>query len=243
MSRNILITNDDGVQAPGLARLASIAKNFGNVTVIAPDQQCSAMSHHITLHKYIEVYPVDFPVKEITAYSATATPSDCVRFGLLNFVPNADLVLSGINYGNNCGSEIQYSATVGAALEAAQVGVHAIAFSEGINGNPETNDLYLFQVLAELIQRPLPHNAIWNVNFPNSASTSYKGILWNREIASNAFYCDSYDMEKISDGGYRLRINGEYREVADEGTDMRAVIDGYISIGVVNNLSSLKLEI
>lgn len=237
--KKILITNDDGITADGIIRLARVAAKLGEVTVMAPDHQCSAMSHRITLSEPIDVYPVpDFPVEGVRAYKSTGTPADCVRFGLLNFIEGkADLVLSGINYGYNAGSDIQYSGTAAAALEAASTGVHAIALSEGANGVHEVTDKYLEQVIVDLMEKPLGFNQIWNVNFPECKLSEFKGILENRTVSPTAFYTDSYREESLPEGGTRLFVDGEYRTEALEGTDFRACVDNYISVGIVNNIN------
>ena len=147
-----------------------------------------------------------------------------------------DVVLSGINFGFNSGTDIQYSATVGAALEAACVGVHAIAFSEGFDDVHEVTEAYLEEMIAKLIDRKLSYNQVWNVNFPGCKLSEIKGILEDRVIARNSFYNDEYIEELLEDGTMRLRVEGHYHEVAEAGTDFRAIVDGYISVGVVNNL-------
>ena len=234
--RKILITNDDGIQAGGLIRLAMAAQQFGEVTVIAPDSERSANSHKITIRDPITVREADFPVEGVVAYESTGTPVDCVRFGLLNFVHGADLVLSGINRGYNSGTDIQYSATVGAALEAACVGVHAIALSEGFGDCHEVTDDYLKDIIADLMDRPLAYNQIWNVNFPDCRLYECKGIIENRTVAGNSFYRDEYVEERCEDGSIRLCVHGTYYEDAADGTDVRAIIDRYVSVGIVNNL-------
>ena len=231
----ILITNDDGITTDGIIRLATCAKKFGDVVVVAPEHQCSAMSHRITLREPIEVWEHDFPVEGVRAYATNGTPADCVRFGLLNFAPESDVVMTGINYGFNSGTDIQYSATVGSALEAACVGVHAIAFSEGMNGCHEVTDAYLEQVMGELIERKLDYNQVWNVNFPQCKLTEFEGILEERTIAHNAFYNDSYAETILPNGRIRLDMNGQYYEDGAEGTDVHAIITNHISIGIVNN--------
>lgn len=146
------------------------------------------MSHRITLRETIEFFPVDFPVEGVHAYASTGTPADCVRFGILNIVKEKpDYVFSGINYGYNSGTDIQYSATVGSALEAACAGVHAIAFSEGASECHEVTDAYLEQMLKELMEQPLAHNQIWNVNFPQCELEKLRGILYDRKIADCGF--------------------------------------------------------
>ena len=235
--RTILITNDDGIWADGLVRLAEAASQLAKVYVIAPEGQCSAMSHKITLREPIDVCPVDFPIQGVEAYASSGTPADCVRFGMLNILKSKpDAVLSGINFGFNCGSDIQYSATVGAAMEAACSGIPAIAFSEGIDGTHEVTDAYLGKILSDLLERKLLFNQIWNVNFPQCNLEQFQGILEGRSVAHNAIYKDSYLQEALPGGGFRLTVSGELHEEAAEGTDFRAIVDGYISIGIVNNL-------
>ena len=236
--KKILITNDDGIEADGIIRLAEAAKRFGEVWVVAPDGQRSAMSHKITLREHIDVYEDrTFPVPGVHAYRSTGTPADCVRFGRLNIVgTNPDLVLSGINYGFNAGTDTQYSATVGAALEAACEGIHAIALSEGACDCHEVTDAFLEQIIEEYMERPLEFNQIWNVNFPQCPMSSYRGILTERIVAPNGFYKDHYDEVPLPDGGRRLTVNGIYHEEAAEGTDFKALVEGYISISKIHNI-------
>ena len=235
--RRILITNDDGIGSDGLRRLVEAAVKLGEVWVVAPEKECSAMSHRILLREPIDVHPYDFPVAGVKAFSTSGTPADCVRFGLLNIVKGSvDVVLSGINFGFNCGSDLQYSATVGAAMEAASVGVRAIALSEGMGDCHEVTDDCLDEILQTYIDEELPFNQILNINFPWCKRSEFKGILTDRIVARNAFYHDTYVEEPLPDGGIRLRVSGEYYEDASLSTDVRAVIDGYISIGMVRNL-------
>ena len=100
--RTILITNDDGIEAGGIVRLAEAAAEFGEVWVVAPARQMSAASHSITLHSPLDIYPHSFPVPGVRAFSCSGTPGDCVRTGSLSILPRRpDVVLSGINYGFN----------------------------------------------------------------------------------------------------------------------------------------------
>ena len=234
----ILITNDDGINASGIIRLAEVAKKFGEVWVVAPDGQRSAMSHSITLRTYIDVYPdKTFPVEGVHAYKCSGTPGDCVRVGVLNIVPGKpDVVFSGINYGYNLASDIQYSATAGAAFEAAFQGVHTIAFSEGMSECHEVTDRYLEEIIAELIDKKLEEGQIWNVNFPDCKLDEFKGILRNRIVSRQAFFSDSYTEERLENEGIRFMVNGKYTGAGEEGTDFGAVINNYVSIGVVSNI-------
>ena len=237
--KTILITNDDGISADGLIRLAAAAQSFGEVWVVAPEAQRSAASHSITLHSYIDVRPAAFPVPGVHAFASSGTPGDCVRVGSLSVMPaRPDIVLSGINYGYNAASDIQYSATCGAAFEGAFQGYHAIALSEQAKKNHEVTDAYLGGILRRLIEKPLGPGQIWNVNFPGCPLSECRGILENRRVSRGMFYKDHYNaVAELPDGGIRYMVEGEYQEDAEDGTDFRALVDGYISIGIVNNLS------
>ena len=148
--RNILITNDDGISAGGIIRLARAAQAFGRVYVAAPEAQRSAASHSITLHGTIDVFRAEFPVPGVKAFACSGTPGDCVRLGCTVLLPEKpDAVLSGINFGYNAASDIQYSATAGAAFEGAFQGCLAIAFSEGTNDHPEVADHFLHGLLGD----------------------------------------------------------------------------------------------
>lgn len=238
---NILITNDDGILAPGLQRLAQIAQVFGDVYVVAPDAQRSGVSHGINLHRSIICRPFDFPVAGVTAYSCDGTPADCVRVGTLNLVPGgADLVLSGINNGYNVASDVQYSATVGAAMEGAFQKVPSIAISEESADHPDIADLYLKDILSKLIKMPLGQNQVWNVNFPKGSLGDCQGILWDRVVSTDEFYKDRYEgycQENDDSGAIHFSVIGVRNWKGSEGTDLDAVLRGYISVGAISNLS------
>ena len=234
----ILITNDDGIEAAGIVRLAKAAKEFGEVWVVAPESQRSAASHSISLHSAIDIYPYDeFPIDGVHAYFCSGTPGDCVRVGGLNVMPEKpDVVLSGINFGLNVASDIQYSATAGAAFEATFQGYHAIAFSEGCHFQDVT-DKYIREILKRLLDLPLKPGHIHNVNFPDCPLSDCKGILYNRTVSQGMFYKDHYNVvEELDDGGIRYMVEGVYTPEAEEDSDYHAVLNNYVSVGVVNNI-------
>ena len=236
--RRILITNDDGIYADGLIRLAKAALKYGEVWVVAPEYQMSAASHSITLHSPIDIKPYVFPVRGVMAFSCSGTPGDSIRVGSLNVLPGKpDIVLSGINHGQNVGTDIQYSATAGAAFEGSFQGCLSIALSEGTGESHEVTDCYLDRILSELIDQKLPDGQIWNVNFPNGSVEKCKGILWDRTVSQAVIYEDRYiEQERLPDGTRRFMIEGTYQSEAEEGTDFRAFLDGYVSVGVVRNI-------
>ena len=236
--RRILITNDDGINADGIIRLAKSAVEFGEVWVVAPDSQRSAMSHSITLRHSVEAWKVDFPVDGVHAYACSGTPGDCVRIGSLNIVPGKpNHVFSGINYGFNAATDIQYSATAGAAFEAAFQGIHTIAFSEDACEIHDVTDQYLNEIIAELLDKPLGVNQIWNVNFPGCRLAECNGILRDRKVSTEAYYEDRYIETTVSEGRISYMVEGIRNYYASEGTDLKAILDDFVSIGIVTNIS------
>ncbi|MBQ8961269.1 MAG: 5'/3'-nucleotidase SurE [Ruminococcus sp.] len=238
MNRLILITNDDGISSEGLIALARAASRLGEVWVVAPDSQRSAVSHAITLHGTFDVFPAEFPVDGVRAFSCTGTPSDCVRIGALTVLPRKpDAVLSGINKGYNTATDIQYSGTAGAAFEGAFQGCLSIAFSEQARSCHEVSEAYLGDILEELMGRSLLPGQIWNVNFPGCPLAECRGVLYDRTVSEGMFYRDRYRVvEELPGGGVRYEVEGIYNEDAEEGTDFRAVVENYISVGIVNNV-------
>lgn len=235
---SILITNDDGIAADGIIRLAAAARNFGEVWVVAPLTQRSAASHSISLHNPIDIYPHEFPVEGVRAFSCSGTPGDCVRVGCLSIMPQRpDTVLSGINFGFNVASDIQYSATAGAAFEASFQGLRAIALSEPASSRHDVTDRYLHEILARLLEEPAAGGQIRNVNFPACPPEDCKGILWNTSVSRGMIYRDRYNLlEQLTNGGQRFMVEGIETAEAEDGTDFRAILDGYISVGTVNNI-------
>lgn len=241
MNRKILITNDDGITADGIIRLAKAAVKYGDVWVVAPESQRSAASHSITLRTHVDVEQVDFPVEGVKAYAISGMPGDCVRIGVLNIVPDKpDVIFSGINFGYNCATDLQYSATAGAAFEGTFQGITSIAFSEGFNGLHETTDDYLDEVIGELVDKPYEEGIIWNVNFPDCKREQCKGIKRGVTVSSNPVYNDTYAEERISETVVRYTVKGILNDMAEEGTDLQALNEGYVSIGTVSNVGVNK---
>ena len=236
---SILITNDDGIKSDGLLRLAKIARRFGEVWAVAPDGQRSAASHAISLHNTIDIYPYDFPAEGVHAFSCSGTPGDCVRTGCLSIMPHKpDIVISGINHGYNTASDIQYSGTCGAAFEGAFQEILSFAVSEQANDCHEVTERFLPDILAELMKKPLGYGQIYNLNFPGCPLNECRGVLYDRKVSHSMFYRDSYVVtKKLPRGGMRLMVSGLYGEDAEEGTDSRAVVDKYVSVGIAHNIS------
>ena len=233
---NILIVNDDGIEAYGIAKLAAMAANFGDVWVVAPEGQCSGMSQRLAIFSELNVQEREFPATVRAAYSVSGTPADCVKVALKSLLPVwPDYVFSGINAGFNAGYDIAYSGTVGAAMEAVLHDIPAIAFSTQHDGSYEITDKYLMPIAEELMQKS---NAgeIWNVNFPGGQACDFKGIIRGTEAAQSFFFENDY--QKLEREGKIVftpfaKLLGP--NDAPKGTDVWAVLNGYIAIGRIKN--------
>lgn len=233
---NILISNDDGISAPGIVRLAQAAKQFGNVTVVAPAGQCSAMSQKLTIYTEMEVLPANaFPVEGVKAWSVTGSPADCVKVALEYLSIRPDVVFSGINNGFNTGFDIAYSGTCGVCFEAIFQGVPAIAFSNQDEAYNPLIEKYLAPLAEEALRTTIGKNAFWNINFPNCGLSDFRGILRERVPAKMQLYKDNIVEKQYPDGRVTISQCGipSGPEDAPEGTDVHAVLNGYISVGKV----------
>ena len=188
--RKILLVNDDGIDSEGIIELARLASDFGEVTVAAPSSQCSGMSQRITITNHLVGRRTTFPVDGVTAYSIDGTPADCVMTaigGIMQEKP--DLVLSGINKGYNVGTDILYSGTIGAAMEALVHRVPAIAFSIGKDYTGYALiEQYFHHIMEYCLNDPAGLGAVWNINFPDCDPAQAKGILYDREPAQMEFF-------------------------------------------------------
>lgn len=237
----ILVVNDDSINASGIALLAKAAMKFGEVTVVAPAQQCSAMSQKLTIRGELRVEKEeDFPVPVKAAYKVDGTPVDCVKVALHYILKEKpDYVFSGINDGYNVGFDIAYSGTLGAAFEAVMHGIPAMAFSSTMHAPMDIAEDYLEPVIQELLEAELKPGEVWNVNFPSVDPSDFKGILKDRPVAGVPVYQEKYIPTVYSDGSVSLEISGHPLPVEDGipvGTDVDAVMHGYISIGKVKSV-------
>lgn len=225
----ILITNDDGIFADGIRVLADIAKDFGEVYVVAPDRQRSAVSHGIEIHAPIRVEKVDFPVDVDGAWSVDSTPADCVRIALNNLLEEKpDIILSGINNGTNLGGDILYSGTVAGAIEGYQYKIPSVALS--LDGdNFDVCKCHLGEFLKRYIDMAMDNRYVLNVNIPSCASEEYKGIRYAK-LSKEGQYPFFFRENKISPtvSSYDLHLAGV--APMDEHTDVYFVKHGYIAV-------------
>jgi 5'-nucleotidase len=232
---HILVTNDDGVQAPGLLALAQAMQALGKVTVFAPDKNWSASGHVKTLERPIRVSETVL-ADGTSAFTSDGAPSDCVALPLLGFVEKVDLVVSGINPFSNIGHDVTYSGTVTAAMEAVITGVPGIAFSLASQDKPaNTSTDYshaaqVARVVAEKVMREgLAEGVVLNVNIPYLSVDALKGYLVTRQ--GLRVYRDALDKRIDPRGRPYYWIGGEEPTgVNEEGTDVGALAAGYVSI-------------
>ena len=237
----ILIVNDDSIHAPGIGLLAKAAMEFGEVTVVAPASQCSAMSSKLTIRGSLRVEKVeDFPVPVKAAYKVDGTPVDCVKVALHYILEEKpDYVFSGINDGYNVGYDIAYSGTLGAAFEAVMGGIPAIAFSNAMHAPMHIAEAHLGTVIRELLDAGQGPGEVWNVNFPSVDCDEFKGILRERSVAGVPVYQEKYIPTANADGSTSLEIAGQPLPAESRvpaGTDVDAVMHGYISISKVKSV-------
>jgi len=228
----ILVTNDDGVDSPGLSALARALTRVESVCVIAPNRNWTAAGHTKTLDRPLRVTEITLPGTRLGAYSSDGTPSDCVALGLLGLAPERPrLVVSGINTGPNLGSDITYSGTVSAAMEGVVSGVPAIAIS--LADYYEWNFLYAASFAARLARRVLrvglESDVLLNVNVPRGRRANIKGVKVTR--LGRREYNDELIRRKDPFGRDYYWIGGKPPGGAGEpGTDLHAVAEGYVSV-------------
>jgi len=226
----VLLTNDDGVAAPGLAALAESARKLGEVTIVAPAHELSGVAHAVSITRPIRYKQIKCPGGEV-GYAVDGTPADCVKLAVSAILPRPpELVISGINAGNNVGINALYSGTVAAALEAAMLGLPAFAISLDDVGSADfTMAAELAREIAlRLRQRPLPTGTILNVNVPGIAPGLIKGIKLTHQ--SNAAFTGQ--LEKRSDPKKRdyFWVIGEFQQDPSPFSDLSALRDGYVAI-------------
>ena len=237
---HILLTNDDGIFAPGIRELSKAAVAAGHrVTIFAPDSQRSAASHAISLTRPLKVERV--PFDGITAYSVNGTPADCAKLGLYLMRDDLpDIVLSGINKGSNRGAAIIYSGTVGAATEASICGVPAVAVSLCAfrdDGYEYAAKLGI-RTAEWALRNPLPRGEIYNLNVPYGM----KPLGVRAATVSNEYIFDPiYD---ATPEGYVMVTGENVLPELDENSDVQLTRAGYASLSIIgwNRLAATKLN-
>ena len=231
----ILLTNDDGIGAPGILAAKKALDAIAEVIVVAPERQRSAAGHAITLHKPLRLVPVTLP-DGTTGYATNGTPTDCVSLGYEIVMENrCDLVVSGINAGANLGWDLTYSGTVSAAIEGAVLGSPAIAISLVLeNGGPNPMDFgpaaaFAVRLAQKIAASPLPPNTLLNVNVPHRAQSEIAGVAVTHQ--GRREYVDRIVAREDPSGRPYYWLAGSLREdTPDPGSDVHAVLENRISV-------------
>ncbi|WP_310620393.1 5'/3'-nucleotidase SurE [Flexibacterium corallicola] len=229
----ILITNDDGIHAEGIEVLERIARTISDdVWIVAPETDQSGVAHSLTLNDPLRLRKVSEK-----RYALRGTPTDCVIMGIRSLMDTPpDLVLSGINKGCNIADDVTYSGTVAGAMEGTLLGVRSIALSQhyrwGVDEGPDysTAEAHGSGVLRELLKFDLPEGVLLNVNFPAVAADMVRGmrVVSQGQRGTDAMYVDS---RKDGRGNpYHWLAFTDKPPKADEGTDILALKEGYISV-------------
>ena len=228
----ILVTNDDGITAPGIRHLIEAVKPLGKIVVVAPDSPQSGKGHAITLGSPLRLNQVDI-FEGIEAWTCSGTPVDCVKLArdkILSGRP--DVCVSGINHGANHSINIIYSGTMSAAMEAAIEGIPSVGFSF-LNYDYEADFSIPRQVAREVTQKmletELPPHSLFNVNIPDVPAGSYKGIRLARQ--ANAKWKEEFDERRDPNGKKYYWLTGEFfNQDPGSDTDVWALENGYTSI-------------
>lgn len=232
---HILVTNDDGITAPGLFALVQEMRKLGEVTILAPERNWSASGHVKTMHRPLRVKTIQLP-DGTNAYSSDGAPSDCVALALLGYIERqVDLVVSGINPNANIGHDVTYSGTVTAAMEAVIGGIPGMAVSID---SPENHlgfldyapaARYARKIAVKLIENGFPKDTVLNINVPYLDETQIKGIQITRQ--GMRVYRDQLDHRIDPRGRDYFWIGGESPVgVLEDRTDYGAMKAGYVSI-------------
>lgn len=229
---NILLTNDDGVHAPGLAALYDELLRLGDVTVVAPKLEQSGVGLSITYMHPIIVDEVRRDGRQ-WAYAAHGSPADCVKLGMLQFCdPKPDIIVSGINSGANVGINVLYSGTVAGAIEGAFYGVPSVAVSHYIKSPPDYHRAARLAVgiIRQLADRGMQPHDLWNINVPENKPGWPLGV----KVASLSVRRHVDTMEKRTDPRgkpyYWSGLDPLQHHQMDEGTDVRELADGYVTV-------------
>jgi 5'-nucleotidase len=229
----ILVTNDDGIHAPGIISLVKVAQKFGDVFVVAPDQPQSGMGHAITINSTIRVEKVNAH-ENAEAWSCNGTPVDCVKMAVNKLLPRKPaLCLSGINHGANHSINIIYSGTMSAAMEGAIEGIPSIGFSllnYSIDADFSAAEYYSEKIIASVLENGLPEGVCLNVNIPKLHVDEIKGVKICRQAKGT--WIEELDERTDPSGRKYYWLTGYFKNFEKDGhdTDAWALESGFVSV-------------
>ena len=229
----ILVTNDDGITAPGIRALIEVMLELGDVVVVAPDSPQSGMGHAITINSTLHLDNVTIDDGKQKEYSCSGTPADCVKLGVNEILDRRpDLCVSGINHGSNSSINVIYSGTMSAALEAGIEGIPAIGFSlldYNYNANFKAAKKFVKTIAANVLENGMPKDVVLNVNIPNLPQKDIKGIKVCRQAKAN--WQEEFDKRQTPHGKDYYWLTGKFVNLdKGEDTDEWALENGYVSV-------------
>lgn len=229
----ILVTNDDGVTAPGIRNLVESIADLGDIVVVAPDSHQSGMGHAITISNILRMSPHDFGMDGVEAYKTTGTPVDCVKLAIYKILKRKpDVLVSGINHGSNASINVIYSGTMSAAVEGALEGIPSVGFS--LCDFAEDADFRASRIVARTVTKQVlahgtPKGTCLNVNIPKVAPEDLKGMKVCRQGAGH--WADSFEERQAPGGKTYYWMTGNFTDVdKGEDTDEWALKHGYVSV-------------
>ncbi|MEX1383892.1 5'/3'-nucleotidase SurE [Lutibacter sp.] len=227
----ILVTNDDGITAPGIRTLIAVMNEIGDVVVVAPDSPQSGMGHAVTINETLYCNQITVDDGPQTEYKSSGTPADCVKLAVSEILERRpDLCVSGINHGSNSSINVIYSGTMSAAVEAGVEGIPAIGFSlldYSWNANFEVLKPFIKQVVLNVLEHGLPDGVVLNVNFPKSET--FEGIKICRQARAN--WVEEFDKRTNPQGRVYYWLTGKFVNMdKGEDTDEWALANNYISV-------------
>jgi len=229
----ILVTNDDGIAAPGIRTLIEVMLTIGDVVVVAPNSPQSGKGHAITLDATLYVEQIEVPHKTHLEYTCSGTPADCVKLAVREILDRRpDICVSGINHGSNASINVIYSGTMSAAIEAGIEGIPAIGFSllnYNWDANFEACKTFVKTITKNVLQHGLQEGIVLNVNIPDIAKTTIKGIKICRQARAN--WVEAFDKRKTPSGKDYYWLTGEFVNLdGGEDTDEWALEHNYVSV-------------
>lgn len=229
----ILVTNDDGITAPGIRALVEVMNTIGDVVVVAPDSPQSGMGHAITINSTLYCTKIKVDDGPQIEYQSSGTPADCVKLAINELLDRKpDLCVSGINHGSNASINVIYSGTMSAAIEAGIEGVPAIGFSlldYRWTANFEPLKPYIEKITRKALIHKIPSDVVLNVNFPLADQQKIKGIKICRQ--AKAYWVEKFDKRQSPMGRDYYWLTGEFiNEDHGDDTDEAALEKGFISI-------------
>ena len=228
----ILVTNDDGITAPGIRSLVEVAKKFGEVVVVAPDSPQSGMGHAVTLTKPLRLHKTDI-FEGVDSYECSGTPVDCVKIAVDKVLHRKpDLCLSGVNHGSNSSINIIYSGTMSAAVEAALEGIPSIGFSLcdfSYEADFSVAQYAAEQIVKQVLHYGLANNTLLNVNVPKVSKEELKGIRICRQAMAK--WEEEFDERQDPHGRHYFWLTGKFvNNDKGEDTDEWALANNFISV-------------